>query len=109
VISNEKFKELKESLESYSDIENKIRQVNRRKQIERKKQMDRVQRGKIIQLPGREKSIENNPEDSYEYYGKTETQINYLRQMEEIRRAKEEAARANKDMPDVQTEDEGND
>lgn len=99
VISNEKFKELKEALDGYRDIDDNS-----------SRQIDGVsQRNKITQQPDRNNSSAYNSGNSYEYYGKTETQINYLRQMEELRRAKEEAERANKDVSDVQAEDYEND
>lgn len=88
VITREKFEELKKVADCNMDLIN-----NRIDENEHK--------NRIIELTKGRNTNRYNDNDSYKYSGKTETQINYLRQMEEIQRAREEAARAEKNNSDV--------
>lgn len=87
VIKNEKFKELKEIAERNMNI------VNENKKLDEESLKD-----KLIQFSNSDNTNSYNSGDNYNYSGKTETQINYLKQMEEIRRAKEEAERAQREV-----------
>lgn len=94
VITEAKFQELKAIAEGNMDSEDKKYDENDYK-------------SKINQIL-KQKSNNYNQKGSFELSGKTETQINYLRQMEEIRRAKEEAARVD-NTTDKKTNLEGKD
>ncbi len=76
VITRAKFEEFKGIADCNMDLMNK--------KITEDEHKSRI--GLLMQ----EKSSRNNANNSYELSGKTETQINYLRQMDEIRRAKED-------------------
>jgi len=90
VITREKFDELKEVADCNMDL------INKKIDAEEHK-------NRILQLTKGKNNNRYNINNNYEFSGKTETQINFLRQMEEIRRAKEEAARAEKSNSDEQT------
>lgn len=75
VITREKYEELKVVAECNLDLINK--------KIGEDEHKNRI--GQLMQG----KSNRYNANENYELSGKTETQINYLRQMEELRRAKE--------------------
>lgn len=92
VITSAKFEELKEVANCNMDLINK-------------KIDEEEHKNKISQLTRGRNTNNYDADNDYKYSGKTETQINYLRQMEEIRRAKEEAERANNDISDNQTKD----
>ena len=80
VITKEKYEELKVVAECNLDLINK--------KIGEDEHKNRI--GQLMQG----KSNRYNANENYELSGKTETQINYLRQMEELRRTKEESVRA---------------
>ncbi|OQA15195.1 MAG: hypothetical protein BWY64_02966 [bacterium ADurb.Bin363] len=82
VITREKFEELKGVADCNMDLMNK--------KITEDEHKNRI--GQLVQ----QKNDRYNANKNYELSGKTETQINYLRQMEEIRRAKEEEQHENK-------------
>lgn len=88
VITEAKFKELKAIAESNMEPLNK--------------KLDEDENKNKINQVIKEKSNNYNVNGGYELSGKTETQVNYLRQMEEIRRAKEEAARVD-NTPDIKS------
>lgn len=94
VITEAKFKELKAIAEGNIDSVNK--------------KLDEDEHKNKVNQVLKEKSNNYNVNGSFELSGKTETQINYLRQMEEIRRAKEEAARVD-NTPDKKSNLEGKD
>jgi len=89
VITNAKFEELKKVADCNMDLINKTIGEDEHKD-------------KMSQLM-KEKSNRYNVNEDHKLSGKTETQINYLRQMEEIRRAKEEAERVDKEPNDVES------
>lgn len=92
VITSAKFDELKEVADCNMDLINK-------------KIGEDEHKNKISQLMKEKGSSGYKANESHKLSGKTETQINYLRQMEELRRAKEEAARVDKDSIDDKTKD----
>lgn len=76
VITRDKFEELKGIADCNMDLMSK-----KITEDEHKSRIGLLMQGK---------SIRNSANTNNQYAGKTETQINYLRQMEEIRRAREE-------------------
>lgn len=94
VITREKYEELKEVADCNMDLVN-----NKIGEDEHKNIMSQLMNGKS--------SSRYNANESNGISGKTETQINYLRQMEELRLAKEVATRVDKDNVDDKTNHNG--